>query len=616
MKELYCEYSGYRQVVAELEKKYSERERQIQELFRARDAEGLKARAAAMKALINNAVVDPDLYRYKAQAEEVGTLTFSNYRIEKILLTAESHFSIPINVYVPLNNSGKRPAMLVPVGHHPDGKKMADVQVLCANFAINGIIAATFDPPCQGERRLLPDEDIRQWFEDIPSDLRVVAMHGQIGNIAYMLGRNDAAVFVRDGRAVLDYLCSRPDVDADNIGCTGHSGGGTQTNYLSAVDDRIKVVSPVHCMSRMRAELPNGIGDSEQSLLNVSSEIGFDYADQAWACFPKPYLLSIALNDQFIYEGARETEEELRQLYELTGHGECYETAVSASRHVLCLESRMAAYRFFFRHMLNCQGPDEEVEIKLLDDELNCANGQVEERPQNDYLRIVREKLADRKENDQIREALQKLIRFDPEKPKFTGENGRMIRFSYIDGRCAEAVLKVSDKASCDTLIVYCGPHEKDLLFDVGDCSDLLLAHIWGLDSAYDKSGPIYDAETCTAYASNVKGINICRQRVCEMLSLIRYYSSRYRKIVLAGDGAASWVILLAGVVSGCETVITGLYEDFSCLFEKNVYFLHETNVLDGILDIGDISDLLAAGDQIRQVSKGDFYASIKGVVS
>ena len=45
--------------------------------------------------------------------------------------------------------------------------------------------------------------------------------------------------FWDDSRCV-DYLLSRPEVDADRIGCTGLSGGGWRTDVLAALDRRIK----------------------------------------------------------------------------------------------------------------------------------------------------------------------------------------------------------------------------------------------------------------------------------------------------------------------------------------------------------------------------------------
>src|SRR5262249_61460829 len=37
-----------------------------------------------------------------------------------------------------------------------------------------------------------------------------------------------------DNLRALDYLCQRSEVDATRIGCTGASGGGNQTTYISA----------------------------------------------------------------------------------------------------------------------------------------------------------------------------------------------------------------------------------------------------------------------------------------------------------------------------------------------------------------------------------------------
>src|SRR5262249_61862095 len=55
-------------------------------------------------------------------------------------------------------------------------------------------------------------------------------------------------------RAV-DYLCSRPEVDADRLGITGASGGGNQTMYAGSLDERFKAVVPVCSVGTYQAYL-------------------------------------------------------------------------------------------------------------------------------------------------------------------------------------------------------------------------------------------------------------------------------------------------------------------------------------------------------------------------
>jgi len=50
----------------------------------------------------------------------------------------------------------------------------------------------------------------------------------------------------------LDYLASLPFVDASRLACTGESGGGQQTMYLAALDERVKVIVPAVLVSYFR----------------------------------------------------------------------------------------------------------------------------------------------------------------------------------------------------------------------------------------------------------------------------------------------------------------------------------------------------------------------------
>ena len=60
-------------------------------------------------------------------------------------------------------------------------------------------------------------------------------------------GYNPWAMRMWDHTRSLDYLCSRPDVDASRIGCFGASGGGSATMYTAGIDTRIPRRSSAAC---------------------------------------------------------------------------------------------------------------------------------------------------------------------------------------------------------------------------------------------------------------------------------------------------------------------------------------------------------------------------------
>lgn len=243
----------------------------------------------------------------------------------------------------------KHPALVVSIGHWSDGKTIRENQIFCANLARNGILAAAYDPLFQGERCPYDREALAELFGGLPEDMLSVSMHMQAGNLAYLLGRNVAALFAHDSVAVLDYLCTRPDVDTGRIGCTGQSGGGTQSLYLSALDDRIRYCSPIQCVSRQHLINPTGIGDCEQSLLSISAQEGFDQADLLWSSFPKPLFLNGALYDSFPIVGARETAAELAELYDVMGLRERFTARFASCAHEISAETRRFAYEWFVR---------------------------------------------------------------------------------------------------------------------------------------------------------------------------------------------------------------------------------------------------------------------------
>lgn len=138
------------------------------------------------------------------------------YIVENIAIESFPGFYITGNLYRPTKKQQKYAAILNPHGHGVDRRFVEDSQKRCAALAKMGAIVFTYDMIGTGE--------CLQVNHKMP-----IAVLLQTWN----------------SRRVLEYLLSRPDVDANRIGMTGYSGGGTQTFLLSAIDQRIKVAAPV-----------------------------------------------------------------------------------------------------------------------------------------------------------------------------------------------------------------------------------------------------------------------------------------------------------------------------------------------------------------------------------
>jgi len=78
-----------------------------------------------------------------------------------------------------------------------------------------------------------------------------------IAKSLFSAGLTWPGVFVFDDQRALDYLASRPDVDATRIGCAGLSGGGLRTVMLTGADERIRCSCCAGMMTTWRDYLLN-----------------------------------------------------------------------------------------------------------------------------------------------------------------------------------------------------------------------------------------------------------------------------------------------------------------------------------------------------------------------
>jgi cephalosporin-C deacetylase-like acetyl esterase len=312
--------------------------------------------------------------RTPLNARVTGTLERDGYRIEKIVFESQPKLFVTANLYVPTRGQPPYPAVLFPLGHEEGAKAHKTWQQLLVTLARRGYVLLAWDPVGQGERVQFYDSD---WQD---SKLHASTLeHTELGIQCLLTGDHIARYTIWDGLRALDYLLSRPEVDAKRGACTGNSGGGTHTAYISALDDRIQVATPSCYMtswSRMLASL--GPQDAEQVFPDWLRD-GLDYPDFVYAFGPKPFLMLSAIRDFFPIVGARDTFAELKAVYSRLGLGDRIAMVEADDGHGYSAPRRAAAYDWFGRWLKQAGDREPEVEIRPeAEADLNCTpTGQV-----------------------------------------------------------------------------------------------------------------------------------------------------------------------------------------------------------------------------------------------
>src|SRR6185295_11580755 len=91
------------------------------------------------------------LDRTPINARVFGTVDRPGYRIEKVAFESRPRLYVTANLYIP-TGTGRRPAILGPLGHSVNGKAWPSYQKLFTNLARKGYIVLAYDPFGQGER--------------------------------------------------------------------------------------------------------------------------------------------------------------------------------------------------------------------------------------------------------------------------------------------------------------------------------------------------------------------------------------------------------------------------------------------------------------------------------
>ena len=245
--------------------------------------------------------------------------------------------------------SGKLPGVLGVCGHSMDGKAHDAYQSFAFGLALEGCGVLICGPAGQGEcHQFKPPQG--------PS-----AEHSILGKALRASGINASALFIHDAKRALDYLVSRPEIDAERIGVTGSSGGGQMSFFLFALDDRIKCAGVSCHMNRLRDVFCNETPTDAESTPEGLLAAGCDRPDFAIAGAPKPFLFMATELDFLDLRSVKRSFAEVSHIYNALGFPGNFSLDVAPGPHNYCKESREAMYGFFTAQFMGKEDRSEPV---------------------------------------------------------------------------------------------------------------------------------------------------------------------------------------------------------------------------------------------------------------
>ena len=284
------------------------------------------------------------------------------YRIEAVSLSTFHGLRMTGTAFVPKTDRPV-PGVLAVHGHARPPRGEETLQRRCISLAKLGYFVLAFDVMGAGERSV-----------ELPG-----SRHGRHDGAAFWtLGTSLFSIQIHENYRACDYLVSRPEVDPDRLAITGESGGGFQSFYSGAWDERFRVVVPVCGCSANHKTITAG---------NCVCAIPFGLAreleqfDLLGLMAPRALLVMNASGDAletFSFPDAQETTERASHLWDFLGESEKVLYRTLPEQHGYPRSAREACLGWFHRWLKDGTGhePIEEPEVELEEyADLSCYPG-------------------------------------------------------------------------------------------------------------------------------------------------------------------------------------------------------------------------------------------------
>lgn len=573
--------------------------------------------------------------RSALNARTTGSIERPTYRVDKVIFESRPGFHVTGNLYVPTKVRRPIPAVLVQMGHAPQGKSYPSYQRVCQGLAKLGFVAFGFDPQGQGERIYYPDSSGKRTRTGSVDD-----EHSTAGRQMLLTGDTATRLQTWDAVRAVDYLYTLPFVDRSRIGTTGQSGGGTDSMFLLAVDDRISAAALSSAITENFANAnytaPGSTDDAEQNFLD-SAPHNFDRWDLLHPFTGKPLLVSVSDKDffgtyspQYINSGWEEFQK-LKKLYEILGKSDHIAWASTPLPHALAYDSRIQIYNWFLRWFrADAKGISEEpATLPEPEDSLLCTDTGSTVRS----LSSVTPHQINRRRLGRITPvSLERLLRLD-RPPAATYQTvrrtiSRGVEIEALEIPSASQVflpawlfLQRPSRIPRPLLIVLDSSgrntdwHEGELYQNLAlQGFAVCVPDVRGLGDLLPEMGPgnprharSHNDEEAYAWAGLMLGKPMLGQRVTDILSVVRaakaHPALQNRSIVLAAQGKLTVPAQCASALSPSinRLFIAGGLTSFRSIVETENYGHAFANFVPGILEHTDLPEITSQS-QARKV--------------
>ncbi len=284
-----------------------------------------------------------------------GVVEHPDFIVERVHFQSLPGLYVTGNLYRPGTQTGPLPAILYVCGHgkvKQDGISFGNkthYQHHGGWFARNGYLCLTIDTLQLGEIEGVHHgtHNLNRWWWN-------------------SRGYTPAGVEAWNCIRALDYLETRPEVDASRLGVTGRSGGGAYSWWIAALDDRIQCAVPVAGITSLRTHVADGCIEGHCDCMYMLNFQRWDFAMVAALVAPRPLLISNTDKDSiFPLEGVVEVHRQTRHIYRLYNADKQLGLQITEGPHEDTQELHIHAFRWFNRFFRDDKSLIEKTAVKF-----------------------------------------------------------------------------------------------------------------------------------------------------------------------------------------------------------------------------------------------------------